>query len=512
MWDVINGVETALDDKGLMSPLLESYRHMHPDRELYLTGKTVSLLPDNPERVDEYGTFVDEIAEGTRLAFTGKQWLVWALGSQEAALHRGIQDQVFNEFGSSPQKWLLSGYETAELLREEQIRWDGYLKQSTILADIMDVTNSKDEPTSFEQMYTSFYEAKQNRYSDLAIGQTPHGSLTLQQDQAIEALTALNSLADFFGAGQYTDASYLDVRRTLNEVADKVYEKSDDPVFAATGWWWKQVRPYFDAKNAVWSKISATPSAARAPLYRQLAAIENDWATHQLKHPEWGVMPKPQEVLFQKLSPEAKQLRLMDWATLPIEFLSRYQRQKVYGKSPKDKKLDTLVFEISKNEESLDSIVNAKALSYSSTEYTDLRAFTDRKNAEAAKDLGVSDIYARWQQPAYKRVSTQVNNPYWDLLVSYVDSGMRQFASADVSPRGSTAEAAEFQRRVIALAEQYRATDPKLNKIMEQLEIAYGEGPDKPAPRQDMYWPLFFDGFGTAPGYLLNTYNPFLGG
>ena len=496
LWDVINTAETELDDRSMITPLLEGLRQSHPELELYLTGKSISLVPDNPERVDSYETYIDEIKEGTRLAFTPEQWLVWALGNQEAALHRSRLNEIFNKFAGTPQQWLLSDFQSSKALNEENRRWDLYLEQSKELANIMDVKDDAGQPTSFAQMYDQFYQAKVGRYSE-----EEQISLTLEQQKATEAMEALESLSRFFGAGRYTDDEYLAVKRTLNEIADKDYE-SKDPVFGAINWWWDQHEEYFDSKDAIWRKIDATPSSARGPLYRQLADIENEWATKTIKHQQWGVFPSVQEVMFQKLSRPAQDVRLYGWAKLPVEFLSRYQRQKVYGKTKRDNALDELTQRIGVNEHNLEVIVDTNAISTSSLEYDALRARTDRLNMQAAADLKVADIYKTWQQPAYKRVSTLINNPYWTQTVRIIDAGATLLEKAEVSPRGSTTAAVVYQRRAIQAIEMYRQQDREFDKLMEKFEIAYGEGADEPAIGIDMYWALFFDGFGTAPGYL----------
>lgn len=498
IWNVISGMPTANDKADFTTPMLESLRDTHPELELYLTGKTIQLTPDDPDRVDDFESFKAEIEEGKRLALEPKEWLVWALGSQEAALHRSRLNEIFDRFTKSPQQWLLSGYDSSQELVDEQNRWDTYLRSSERLGEIMDVRNSSGEPTNFASMYESFYEAKVNRYDD-----QKNVSLTLEQEKATEAIQALNSLSRFFGAEQYTDDSYLEVRRTLNEIADRDY-KSKDPVFKATGWWWEHVRPYFDEKNEVWSKIDETPASERAPLYRQLVDIENKWAGKTIRNSKWGVMPQPQEVMFNKLSPEARRLKLFDWARLPVEFLSTYQRQKVYGSSPKDKKIDKLAGIVNENERQLELVVDRGAISTSSTDYERLRRMTDRKNADAAKQLGVVDVYQQWQLPPYKRAGSIVQNPYWDKVVSMADVGRRYLEGLKdpISPRGSSPAAVEYQRRLVGMVEKFRREDPQFNHIMHLFEIAYGEGADKPAVGIDTYWPLFFEGFGTAPGYL----------
>jgi hypothetical protein len=268
------------------------------------------------------------------------------------------------------------------------------------------------------------------------------------------------------------------------------------------GRWWEQITPYFDKKDEIWRRIDDTPSSARGPLYRELAELENEWSNKVIKDKKWGVMPQVQEVMFQKLSPPARSVRLMGWAKLPIEFLSEYQRAKVYGKSPRDSKLNELVSQIGINERNLELIVDTNALSTSSLEYDALRARTDRLNMQAAIDLKVADIYKTWQQPAYMRMNALVKSPYWTQTVNLLRAGSQLLEAHEVSPRGSTAAAVEYQRRVIASVEMFRDQDEKFDRIMRQLEIAYGEGADEPAVGIDMYWPLFFDGFGTAPGYL----------
>jgi hypothetical protein len=498
MWKVIRGIEDAgVDEEGqVRDTFLQGFHDAHPEFELFMTGDTAKIVPDDPNAEDTFESYKDEIAFGERQTFEPKQWLVWALGQQEAALHRTILDRVFRKFASSPQEWLLSGFESSQALTEENNRWEAYLLSTDAYAKELGVTDSKGVTVSFADMYKTYYDQKYGKYSDQNTV-----SLTYEQEQASKALDSLQNLSRFFGAGQLTSDHYLAIRRTLNEVLDPTYTKSKDPVFAATGRWWNQVRSYFDQKNAVWEKIDQVENHRRGKYYRQLAAIENQWASKKIYDKEFGLMPNPQEVMFNKLSPRERQVKLFGWAKLPGEWLSRYQRQKIYGPSKKDDQLDDLTMKIAENEQEFDNIVDANRLSSSSREYEDLRAAYDRKNLALAKDLGVESAYLKWQEPAYKRIDKFTSNPYWHQIVEFVDSGNRMLEAREISPRGSSA--ADWQVQVAEMVDDLRDKDPKLNKLLEDLGVAYGEGPDDPLVGRDLYWPLFFDGFpGFTPGYL----------
>lgn len=497
IWELFDAIDTAGVENGIESPLLEGFRAANPELELYLTGKTESLVPDSDERVDDYETFLDEIKEGKRLVFSPEQWLVWALGSQEAALHRSKVNEIFNTFANTPQGWLLSDYESSQALQEEENRWNKYLDMTEIYAEYMDVKTKDGQPTSYRQMYESFYEAQKNRYTEGEISRP-----SFRQQQAAAALEALDALGPFFGTTQYTDDSYLDVRRTLDGILNREYASSDDPVFKAVGEWWKTARTYLDEKSRIWDEIKSLDSQKRAPLYLELAALENEWATKSITDPKYGAMPSVQEVLFQRLSPEAQELRLFEWARLPVEFLSRYQREKVYGVSKKGDQLDELAHIIGQNKLAFDEYVGRNVIHPSSNEYEDLKAFFERKNLEAAEELNVVKEYRQWQIPAYKQIDKLAGgNPYWDYLIAGIDDMSKRLEAAGIGTSSSTAY--QWHRSVVSQIELYRDEDAEFNKLMETLEIAYGEAADEPAIGIDLYWPLFFGGFpGFVPEYL----------
>jgi hypothetical protein len=349
------------------------------------------------------------------------------------------------------------------------------------------------QDSSFALMYDNF-QSKRDKKAELL-------SLSYRQRTALEAVDALDALAPLFGSTQYTDDDYLAVRRTLNEIIERNYE-TDDPVFNAVGWWWDQVRPYFDAKNEVWEKIKQTEKNLRGPLYRQLTEIENEWAEKKLVHDKWGVMPDVQTVMFSRLSPDAQELKKYGWASLPVEFLSQFQRQTLYGKTKKDEELNELVLRIGDNEEALDRIVGERVIHTSSLEYEALRKQTDMMNKQAAEELGVLAQYQKWQAPAYKRVGSLIQNPYWTQIESFIDQGRRMIEASDAAPGGQTTGAVFYQVAAVEMIDDFRAKGAEFDSIMKVLEIAYGEGPDEPAVGVDMYWELFFDGFGSPPKYL----------
>jgi hypothetical protein len=74
--------------------------------------------------------------------------------------------------------------------------------------------------------------------------------------------------------------------------------------------------------------------------------------------------------------------------------------------------------------------------------------------------------------------------------------------ASDAAPGGQTTGAVFYQVAAVEMIDDFRAKGAEFDSIMKVLEIAYGEGPDEPAVGVDMYWELFFDGFGSPPKYL----------
>lgn len=497
IWNVFSGIREAVgEDDPTAYALLEGMNQSHPELGLYLTGKSIKLTADK-DGADGFEAFEEEMLYGKRLGFTDKEWLVWAAGQQELAMHRARVDEIMSQYGSTPQEYLTSSFKHSKLRRAEENRWEAYLAHSEEMARLMGVTDREGRPSSFASLYDRFNREKAaNYYKTTAI------SKTLEQQKATEALDALDQLATFFGANQHTDDEYLAVRRTLNEVAELDYE-SKDPVFKAVNWYWDRVRPYFDEKAKIWDKINALPEAERAPYYQQLQVLENEWAKKPMTNRSWGKFPKVQEVMFARLSPPARTVQLASWAKLPVHYLSEFQRQKVYGKSKKDPQLNELALRMSENRMWYQNIINVNAIHPQSSEGEALEARMNAMNAQAAKELGVAKEYNSWQTLPYQRVSEVVDDPFWGDVVRRVDEGRRSLEARDISPRGSTPEAVSYQRGIIRHIEELRAKSPRFNALMNKLEIAYGEGADKPAVGIDLYWVLFFDGFpGYTPGYL----------
>lgn len=496
----LSSVDEDIEASGLHSAMIDGIRAAHPELGLYLVGKTLKLVPDDPLDDDKtYEEFSEEVLHGERVRFTPKEWLVWALGQQELALHRSIMNDVFEKYGSTPQSWLLSGYENSRARQEEELRWQKTLYQFEYMADLMDLRDAQGKPTSFPKMLEQFWDARKKRYAE-----SDRYSRTIEQEIANDILDSLEALASYFDKTQMTDSSYETIRRTLNEILDEQFV-SKDPIFQATARYWKVVRPYFDRKDELWNKINDpnTLPSRRAELHSELRRLENEWLHKEITDPKYGKMPPIQAVMWSKLSPKEQRLKTIDWALLPPEWLSEFQRKIVYGRERDSKKLNQLVDVIVQNQQNFDYIVGVNAISPGSKEYEELKSIMEAENAKAAKELGVEAEYRKWQRLPFERVSGLVKDWRWNVITDKIREANRVITASDYSLRGSSDLAIWYQREIVRMAEEARAQSPALDEFFRLVEIAYGEGPDKPADRFAAYWQLFFDGNpASVPGYL----------
>jgi hypothetical protein len=494
-------------EAALQSPLLEGFRTAHPDLEHYLTGKSLLVAPDNPDADSSIEEYNRQILAGERLQLSPEEMTVWMLGNQQRAIYYDKVGKIYNEFGDTPQQWLLSDSDISDRFSEAQDEWDRYLDMTVEMGRNLDLKDRAGNPTNFKDMWETYEEEATARYGD-----QKEKSISREAQMARDTMEGLDALVEHFSPNGYTTDEYFNIRGKLSDAADWTTENSKDPAQRAVAWYWKNYGgKYSDEKEKVWAEINRTESQDKGPLYQKLQEIENRYARMKIVHPKFGKMPSPQEVSFARLTHKSQQVQVMGWAKLPPEFLSTFQRQQTYGneKPAVTKKMNTLVERINENETEFYRIKDARMLSESSNDYEDLRLAFDRKNLEAAKDLGVLKQYSKWKELPYQRIndSNVIKSPWWDHLIEKVEAGRRaveatpNYFGDPTSPRGETGPAVEYQQRVIDLVKKYRKDNPKFDESMKQLEIAFGEGADRPLVRNDLYWILFFDGYGPTPSY-----------
>jgi hypothetical protein len=214
-------------------------------------------------------------------------------------------------------------------------------------------------------------------------------------------------------------------------------------------------------------------------------------------------MPTPEQVYFNNMSDKEQQARVLRWATMPVEWLTNFQIDKVGLKaSPKMEKLATFV---NQAETRLDYVVTANDVSYASNDYKALRAATDRSMAEKAQELGLLKEYAVMVAPTYKRVDATVGkqfaNQSWNKMVQLADQANRVINAAAYGSIGDTKEAA--YKYMVDQVNNAIKTDATFKRIMERFQVALApSGKDIAAPDLTTL-KLFFDYYDTkAPASL----------
>lgn len=494
---------SVLPDGGgeVRSAMLEAFRAEYPETIWYQNGKTINLGPERD--FSETDAFLQEWIAGNIETMNPYEYLMWSVGMQSYRIHQNKIEHAFKAMGSTPGEVLVSGSERDDIYELNQ-QWEDYL-------DWTDSINDPKQGRSFAALFQMYQDASAKRYGD-----QPEIRLTPEQNIRIKAKQMLRTLATDFTEDGIRDSDYKSVVGQLTANLDgTIYGKPKSALnVAITEWWNKAGRPYIERVGAIYEEIEKTPAALRSPLYDRLRAIANRQEERVRKLFGKG-MPTPEEVFWGNLEAPEQADRRLDWAGMPPEWLTNFQREKVGIPGPK-KKMEKLGDVINEAAIEFEEYVKKHDLSSGSNDYAFYKDWYDQQVRQRAKELGVlkqyEDYYAA---PTFERIDRifrdEFSNSNWNATVAVTKQiyGIIESTKLDsgdfASVRGTSDTAAFYHRWLIGPGGQIdkaRELDPEFGRIMDRFEKAFRESGKDLLPAQDMYWKLFFDGFGNAPDHV----------
>ena len=499
VWETLS----VLPDGGgeVRSAMLEAFRAEYPEAVWYQNGKTINLGPERD--FSETDAFLQEWIAGNIETMNPYEYLNWSVGMQSYRIHQNKVEQAFKAMGSTPGEVLVSGSERDDIHELNQA-WNDYLDWTSSI-------NDDKQGRSFAELFAMYQRASAARYGD-----QPEIRLTPEQNIRVQAKRLLRTLATDFTEDGIRDSDYKSVVGQITANLDgTIYGPPKSALnVAITEWWNKAGRPYIEKVGDIYDKIEKTPAALRAPLYDKLRAIANN-QEQRVRRLFGKGMPTPEEVFWGNLEAPEQADRRLDWAGMPPEWLTNFQREKVGIPGP-EKKMEQLGDVINEAAIEFEEYVRKNDLSSGSNDYAFYKDWYDQQVRKRAKELGVlkqyEDYYAA---PTFERIDNifrqEFSNVNWNATVSVTKQiyGIIESTKLDsgdfASVRGTSDTAAFYHRWLIGPGGQIdkaRELDPEFNRIMGRFEKAFREPGKDVLPAQDLYWKLFFDGFGNAPDHV----------
>jgi len=285
--------------------------------------------------------------------------------------------------------------------------------------------------------------------------------------------------------------NYYKLTTKLYAAVDKMYG-NDDPFTNAQGWYYEHVNgPYWEESGKLYDQLASTEPADKPLIYNKLRNLTIRYE-QPVTHAGY-TYPTPEFYQFALWTPDEQVQHIADWAQLPAEWLTPFQRDKVgYSLVGKQNKAANLVSDYAFK---ADRALGKWLYDHGKSSDSDMSALVDRKVAEYAQQLGVGKYWAETKQPKYVRIGKALHLgdtiPSWNTVAGWATNLRAQITAAGYSPSSASGSG---QRQAYAWFQQSvnNLHDDALNKILEQLQVALGK-PGRPLAPDQLLQVLFFD-------------------
>ncbi|HEX5915628.1 MAG TPA: hypothetical protein VFY54_21200, partial [Rubrobacter sp.] len=312
LWGLINSLPE--DESGVPSALIDSVLTEYPNLEPYMTGKNQDTrLAENPqETLDEY---MQAVKDGKIKIRSAEDWAVFALGMNSYSVYQSRVNAIY-EAATTPADWILD-FNAKNAVQRERMAWQDFLDAT------QDVDNFLPGQTqSFADMFNTYQE-----YKDARDGESER--LSREQERLLDFDFAMKEFAKYFSPNPDTSDDYFKLRDAAFQALGG---KPQGEIAQAQAWYFGKISErYYTKRDELYKKLDGLNDDEKAPVFQQLRDLANEfnkvWVNKQ--HPEWGEFPSPEEYVFAKLDPEDQERSVTEWATLPVYFLTQFQREQI---------------------------------------------------------------------------------------------------------------------------------------------------------------------------------------
>lgn len=495
LWATIDALPD--DERGRFgSAIISGWLAENPQLEGYMTGKTLDMsLAEDPNRtLDEY---MDMVAEHPEMVRSFDDWVVFSMGMNSYGVFQSRLNEIYEEAAGEPPADWLANFDAKEALEVERLAFEDFKDWSTDVDNFL-----PDQTQSFMDMLNVSEEYRARRDGD-----SPR--LSRAQEALLDFNTQFKEYAKYFSPNPESADDYFAMREAAFEALRRA---GGSAISQAQNWWFEQVSDgYYDKLDKLYTKLDRTNQRDHAPIFqeiRDLAAEYHEPRTNP-EHPEWGEFRSPEELLFTKMSNKDQETQLTQWADLPPEFLTEFQREQVGYTVPEGKQDDAneLARLVTMGNYRLKKWAGRNDVSPSSNVYKDAKKRFDDFYAQTARERGLGAFWKEMNAPAYERVGNALNlgarTEVWAWAVDSVDELRRRVEAAGYSPSGTSDLALSYHKWTAEAFRVVRRENAEFDRILNELSIALGE-PGNSLTHDDLVSTLFWDDFDPGDNFFLD--------
>jgi hypothetical protein len=311
------------------------------------------------------------------------------------------------------------------------------------------------------------------------IGRQDTGLEAYQQESiesASRAVSALYSESGIFG--------------TPNTVTEK----------AISDFWENVYSPYRDKRNALFFKANAYSDAGQdenaSRVYERLRVFENNQKPVKVG----SQMVTPEMVRWGMLTRQDQKDVVKKWATRPPEWLTDYQRDKVYGDTLEFKGVEEYLQKQAKLTDDVEEYKKKHDISENSSEDEWLDNWANQESARIAKKYGPEA--EKWNRLSdstpYARLKfAGETNKALDQIGKLATEIISRLKKDDLSPRGTYpgSDAFFYKEWLYTLVENKRDKNPQLDRALDDLSATMAETGRTYKTGVPLYEALFFGNF-----------------
>lgn len=487
VWAMLNGEGLPQEVRDALAPaMLDSFRTAYPFADWYTVGKTTAMSKRGARDPNLSDDMEAVFQAGLRRVQNPQDYSIWAMGMGSYSQYRAERNAIYAEFDNNPVDYLLNGSDARERLQALDGRWQAFLEASDVWAKQQHSTSFK---TMLAQAEYDWYGKDQHPF-DITANAAKRLAATLPLVQsAVEEGTYDDIRGQLFRSIDENRKAAEGAGVTMWASIDKYYTKVADPYYQ------KLDRMYDEANKY------ASQDPRRAATFQ---AIREFTAAQKPRTIDGVKFPTPEVTAFSTKDPEEQRQSVTKWLSWGhAEWLTPFQ-QEVSGLSApgKAKKVDALTQFVTQAESRFDAV-----WSYNESGYDQARKALTRIEEAKANELGLGDVFHLWQAPTYVKLDNALRGDTgrgWDLAKSAADSAWASITKAGYSSGGTTSpNALPTQRWLFSRLNQLYASNGDFKTIIDNAGVALADDPERPLSRQDIFWRLFLDGYGSAPAGLL---------